>query len=186
MNIKYIVGAVIGVVVLGVGYYALSPLFITIHANDAIPGADKPDPMSQHKPIGTNPVTTLPTDPSLSTSTLTVTTHTATPTAVVHDSIPTPVVGSAGHPASGTARIVHANDKVYIRYENFKTINGPDLYVYLANDPTAKDYIDLGKIKTTEGNVNYPVPTGTDIAKYPYVLIWCKTFGVLFNSAKLQ
>lgn len=103
----------------------------------------------------------------------------------VQASAPVSVVGTAGHFASGTVRIVTAGEKRYIRYENFKTINGPDIYVYLAKDLDVKEFINIGRVRATEGNINYEIPEGIDIKDYPYVLIWCKTFGVLFNSAKL-
>ena len=98
---------------------------------------------------------------------------------------PANVMGTTGHPASGTARIVQTNGKAYVRYENFKTINGPDIYVYLSKDLAAKEFISLGKVRATEGNINYEIPKDVNIADYPYVLTWCKQFGVLFNSAKL-
>ena len=96
------------------------------------------------------------------------------------------VTGTAGHPASGTVRVIEADGKRYVRYENFKTINGPDLYVYLAKDLDAKEFVDLGKVKATEGNINYEIPTGIDTSEYHYVLTWCKAFGVLFNHADLS
>lgn len=95
------------------------------------------------------------------------------------------VMGTVGHPASGTARIVAVDGKNYVRYENFKTINGPDLYVYLAKDLDAKEYISLGTLRATEGNVNYEIPQGVNPAEYRYVLTWCKQFSVLFNYADL-
>ncbi|MEI9966898.1 MAG: DM13 domain-containing protein [Candidatus Moraniibacteriota bacterium] len=67
-----------------------------------------------------------------------------------------------------------------------QTINGPDVHVYLANNLDAKDYVDLGSIKGTEGNINYEVPAGIDIDKYRYALHWCEKFSVLFNSADLS
>ena len=96
------------------------------------------------------------------------------------------VIGTTGHPASGTARIVDADGKKYVRYENFKTINGPDIYVYIAKDLDAKEFVNLGRVKATEGNINYEIPAGVDVAEYQYVLTWCKAFGVLFNYADLS
>ena len=96
-----------------------------------------------------------------------------------------PVVGTTGHPASGTVRIVKTGDKTYVRYENFKTINGPDLYVYLAKDLDAKEYVSLGTLRATEGNVNYEIPTDVNLQDYKYVMVWCKVFGVLFNYADI-
>lgn len=97
-----------------------------------------------------------------------------------------PVVGTTGHPASGTARIIDADGKKYIRYENFKTINGPDIYVYIAKDLDAKEFVNLGPVKATEGNINYEIPAGVNVAEYTYVLTWCKAFGVLFNYADVS
>lgn len=96
------------------------------------------------------------------------------------------VIGTIGHPATGTARIIESSGKNYIRYENYKTINGPDLFVYLAKDLDAKDFVSLGALRATEGNVNYEVPDNVSISDYRYVLTWCKQFGVLFNYADIR
>ena len=100
--------------------------------------------------------------------------------------VPAPVLGTAGHPAKGTARVIVSNGKQFLRYENFKTINGPDIFVYLSKDLEAKKFIDLGPVRATEGNVNYEIPENVNPKEYPYALVWCKAFGVLFNSAKVQ
>lgn len=96
------------------------------------------------------------------------------------------VVDTPAHPASGVVRIVEAEGKAYVRYEDYKTINGPDIYVYLAKDLDAKEFVDLGRVRATEGNINYEVPAGVNIAEYRYVLTWCKQFGVLFNYADIS
>lgn len=96
------------------------------------------------------------------------------------------VMGTSSHPASGSARIIRDNGVQYVRYENFKTINGPDLYVYLSKDLEAEDFINLGAMKATEGNVNYAIPATVSVTDYRYVLVWCKAFGVLFNYADLS
>lgn len=98
---------------------------------------------------------------------------------------PAELVPTPAHPARGTARIVSDGTTHYLRYEEFETLNGPDLYVYLAKDLSANEFVDLGRLKATEGNVNYEIPAGIDPRDYPYALVWCKAFGVLFNSAKL-
>lgn len=109
----------------------------------------------------------------------------ASPASALPEEAKADVVGTVGHPASGIAKIIQADGKSYLRYENFKTINGPDLFVYLAKTPDAKEFVNLGVIKATEGNVNYVIPAGIDPRDYPYALVWCRAFGVLFNSAKL-
>ena len=57
--------------------------------------------------------------------------------------------------------------------------------IYLSTNLDDNDYIDLGKLKATKGNMNYDVPSDTDFDKYNKVLIWCEPFGVLFGSASL-
>ncbi len=96
------------------------------------------------------------------------------------------ITDTPGHPASGIVSVLKKDEGHVLRYENFKTINGPDLRVYLSTDLEATDFVDLGELKATEGNVNYDIPLGTDILKYRYALVWCEDFSVLFNSADLQ
>ncbi|MBI5645036.1 DM13 domain-containing protein [Candidatus Kaiserbacteria bacterium] len=162
MKATYILIGVIILVLGGFGYWAISPLFRNIRVNDALPQSaqETVKPTQGNTP---SPITT--------------------PTAA--EKPPTPVTGTLGHPASGTVRIVSADRKQYVRYENFKTINGPDIYVYLAKDIDAHEFVNLGKVKATEGNINYEIPDGVNPTDYPYILTWCKTFGVLFNSARI-
>ncbi|MGI9566126.1 MAG: DM13 domain-containing protein [Nitrosopumilus sp.] len=95
-------------------------------------------------------------------------------------------VGDGIHDAQGMAKIIQVEDGTeYLRLENFKSTNGPDLYVYLATDENASEYVDLGRLKGNVGNQNYEIPQGTDLSKYDKVLIWCKSFSVLFGSAEL-
>lgn len=99
---------------------------------------------------------------------------------------PFTVVPTTGHPAHGTLRVIKTSDDTILRYENFETLNGPDLKLYLATDLQATEFIDLGDLKATKGNINYTVPEGTDLNKYKYVLTWCRTFSVLFNSVEIK
>ena len=93
-----------------------------------------------------------------------------------------------GHKASGTVKLVA--DKIdakkrYLSFENLKVDAGPDLYVYLAEDKTAKGFISVVKLDKT-GTFVLDVPTNADLTKQKFVLIWCKQFTVLFGSAKLE
>ena len=93
----------------------------------------------------------------------------------------------SAHEVSGSVKLIReAGRGDYLRFENFETVNGPDLFIYLATDTTASDFINLCKIKATKGNVNYAIPAGTDLAKYDTVLIWCRAFRVLFSYAELN
>ena len=91
------------------------------------------------------------------------------------------------HNAEGMTKVIRIDDaSMILRLENFRATNGPDLYVYLATDNSASDFVDLGRLKGNIGNQNYDIPEGTDFSKYDTVLIWCKAFSVLFGSAKLE
>ena len=91
------------------------------------------------------------------------------------------------HNAEGLVKVIRLdNISTILRLENFKATNGPDLYVYLATDNSASDFVNLGRLKGNIGNQNYDIPEGTDLSRYDTVLIWCKAFSVLFGSAKLE
>lgn len=95
--------------------------------------------------------------------------------------------GDGFHKAAGDAKVINlADGKTFLRFENLKTTNGPDLYVYLSTGKEVSDIVNLGRLKGNIGNQNYEIPTGTDLAKYNTVLIWCKAFSTLFGSAKLS
>ena len=90
------------------------------------------------------------------------------------------------HKGSGDAKIFALPDGTsLLRMENFQVTNGPDLFVYLATDDTASDFVNLGRLKGNQGNQNYTIPEGTDLDKYNSVLIWCRAFSVLFSTADL-
>jgi len=95
--------------------------------------------------------------------------------------------GDGFHKVEGVAKVVNlADGKTFLRLENLKATNGPDLYVYLSTDKGVSDFVNLGRLKGNIGNQNYEIPAGTDLAKYDTVLIWCKAFSTLFGSAKLS
>ena len=83
-------------------------------------------------------------------------------------------VGDGIHDAQGDAYTIPLEDGSNIlRLENFKSTNGPDLYVYLATDDNASEFINLGELKANKGNQNYDIPDDADLTKYNKVLIWC-------------
>lgn len=97
-------------------------------------------------------------------------------------------VGDGIHNAEGEAKVIpfQDGDSNILRLENLRVTNGPDLYVYLATDKTASDFVNIGKLKANNGNQNYDIPAGTDLTKYDTVLVWCRPFSVLFGSAELS
>ena len=160
-KIKIFIGIIV-ISVLGFAYYAISPLFINVKLDEKIP-LTKTEAVEKKTEKENLPVN----EP-------------------IQEIRRSSVEGTIGHPASGFVRIVKSENKTYVRYEEYKTINGPDIFVYLAKDKDAKEFVNLGKVKGTEGNINYEVPEGVNIREYPYVLTWCKAFGVLFNSADIS
>ena len=94
----------------------------------------------------------------------------------------------SAHEASGDAILAEDMGKKILRFENFEVLNGPDLHVWLVpslNSPE-EDYIDLGKLKATKGNINYEISEEIDFEKYDKVIIWCVPFKVLFGYAELD
>ena len=98
------------------------------------------------------------------------------------------------HKTSGMATIYLLDEgKRILRLTNFATSNGPDVHVYLVAASDATDsamvkqagFVDLGSIKGNEGDQNYNVPAGLDLAKYQAATIWCARFGVNFGTAPL-
>ena len=90
------------------------------------------------------------------------------------------------HEVKGKAVLISIDQQKTLRFEDFETINGPNLHIYLSEDLEANNYIDLGKIKATKGNVNYNVDSSVDLEKYDKVLVWCVPFKVLFSYAELS
>lgn len=95
---------------------------------------------------------------------------------------------------TGKATLDKASDgHYYVRFENFETQNGPDLFAYLSTAPASaegeeftNDFVNLGELKGNKGNQNYQVPDGTDLSKYKSVVIWCERFSVGFGAAPLE
>ena len=91
------------------------------------------------------------------------------------------------HNAEGTVTLVTGDDGTQVLQfgDNFKSTPGPDIYVYLATDDRASDFVSLGKIQHNDGAQAYEIPVGIDLSKYDKILIWCQAFGVLFGTADL-
>jgi Electron transfer DM13 len=91
------------------------------------------------------------------------------------------------HNAEGQAKVIKLSDgSNFLRLEDFRSTNGPDLYVYLSTDKGNSDFVNLGRLKGNIGEQNYKIPQGTDLSKYDTALIWCQAFSVLFGSAELR
>jgi hypothetical protein len=102
------------------------------------------------------------------------------------------------HESSGTVRLVKlADGQVQLVFENLSTSDGPDLHVWLTDQPVRAGadgwfvfddgrYVELGALKANKGNQVYDVPAGTDLDALTSVTIWCKRFAVSFGAAELN
>ncbi|QHT71781.1 DM13 domain-containing protein [Rhodocytophaga rosea] len=90
------------------------------------------------------------------------------------------------HATSGTVKMLRRENDQLLVLENFKTDYGPSLYVYLSKDRGFTQSLNLGLLKSTSGTFSYEVAATVDTREYPYVLIWCRQFAVLFGSARLE
>lgn len=92
----------------------------------------------------------------------------------------------SAHEVKGRAVIIESDYKMTLRFEDFETINGPDLRIYLSSGLDIEDSIDLGPIKATKGYVNYEVDKSVDLERYNKVLVWCRAFRVLFSYSEIK
>lgn len=90
------------------------------------------------------------------------------------------------HSTVGMVKIYQQATAQLLVLENFRTDNGPALYVYLSRDKSVSNSLNLGKLKSSSGTFSYPIDDSVSIEDYPYVLIWCREFAVLFGSSQLQ
>ncbi len=61
-------------------------------------------------------------------------------------------VGDGIHDAQGGAYAIPLEEgSNVLRLENFKSANGPDLYVYLSTDENASEFINPGELKANIG-----------------------------------
>ena len=100
---------------------------------------------------------------------------------------------SRDHQTSGTATVYELPDgSLTLRFEDLATDNGPDLFVYLDDDPgdaaagAYDDGTNLGRLKGNIGNQNYDVPPGTDLDVLRTVVIWCDRFASPFGTVELS
>jgi hypothetical protein len=100
--------------------------------------------------------------------------------------------GDPGHDGEGIAKVIRTPEGgLVLRFEEFSVTNGPDLFVVLSADPdgsrgSAQDGLNLGRLRATDGNINYEIPEGTDLSPYMSAVIYCRQFNVVFAVATLE
>jgi hypothetical protein len=115
-----------------------------------------------------------------------------TPDRAVED-LPSGTIISSGtfqnnaHPVSGTVKLIQdASGKKSLVFENFRSDNGPDLWVWLSSNTNAANYQEVGLLKAVNGHFSYELSPSVNHTSNNKVLIWCKGFSVLFGHAVLQ
>ena len=97
------------------------------------------------------------------------------------------------HATSGRARVLELRGgRRYVRFDRFRTSNGPALKVYLSaasasgpGDAFDDRYVSLGDLKGNIGEQNYAIPRDVQLSRYRSVVVWCKRFSVAFAAAAL-
>jgi len=125
-----------------------------------------------------------------------------------HDAFPAAGAGKSGPPVAlssgrfhGVAHATRGLATVYqtpgagrtLRLSGFETSNGPDVRVYLiaANDAsddatvTRRGFVEVGPLRGSRGDQNYPLSPALDLARFHAVTIWCRRFQVNFATAPL-
>ena len=89
---------------------------------------------------------------------------------------------------SGVVRVVQVGADRFLRFEDVDIAAAPDMYVYLSDRDDGKPgtYVDLGKLKATNGSFNYAVPAEVDLSAVRSVVVWCRRFSVTVTYAILM
>ncbi|MEU4407776.1 DM13 domain-containing protein [Streptosporangium sp. NPDC023963] len=171
----------LGAVALGVALYLFQPwrLFTTVEVNEALPAATaSPGPVATRQDE--------PGEPAKATEPVREPKVLAKGTFISHE-----------HETEGGARVLELPDgSRVLRIENLDTSDGPDLRVWLSDQPVKKGnagwfnlddgkHLELGDLKGNKGNANYAIPAGADLDSLKSVTIWCKRFSVSFGAAAL-
>ena len=183
--------------------WALAPLFYNRQVNEAFPAAAPIPTAMAESGVMAEPTAMAESGAMAKPTAMAEGGAMAEPTAMAdHMSEPMALLqgdlvsgSTPGHHTSGTATIYQLENKSQVlRLQDFSTTNGPDLFVVLSanTNPDADgigaegSYLQLAALKGNKGNQNYDVPAATDGKSYKSVVIWCRTFNVVFGYATLQ
>jgi hypothetical protein len=89
---------------------------------------------------------------------------------------------------SGSVRIVKIGDDRFVRLENVDIAGAPDMYVYISDriDGQPGTFVDLGKLRATNGSFNYSIPPSVDIGSIKSLVVWCRQFSTTVTFAVLR
>jgi hypothetical protein len=184
-NLRLVIAVIVLIPILALAWWLGSPLFISKNVSEDFPvvaGGVTAAEVEQVMTIMAKTSEEMSEDmPAM----------TAEPTLVASGNLRD---GESFHKGSGQVTIYQLEDgSQLLRLENLNVTNGPALHVYLSehanpmngNDVNTNGFVDLGDLKGNMGNQNYEIPAGTDLSKIKSVVIYCKTFSVVFSVASL-
>ncbi|MDP3794056.1 MAG: DM13 domain-containing protein [Candidatus Uhrbacteria bacterium] len=173
---------ILGLGILVIGYWTISPLFLDKKVNEKLEDIMAPA-------IPQEPVVATTTEASQKAA-VTSTPNAPPPQVKQETSLVVLAQGAftglQDHNAEGRASLIKAGEKQYVRFEeDFNITNGPDLFVYLGKDGTYDPAARLGALKGNIGSQNYAIPSSISVANYNEVWVWCRAFSVAFGKAPL-
>ena len=188
---------IIAVAVAAAGWFFVSPLFIDKAVDESF------DLLLDDGRVDLDAIMAMPEDKRVSMMNEIMDAASGAPDTSAADAMPTGpqllrhgrfVDADAIHKGEGKASLYALQDGSHVvRFEDFRTTNGPALFVYLARhaSPTSAadvldgGFVNLGKLKGNVGNQNYVIPADVEVSEYNSVVIWCQLFDVLFSPAAL-
>jgi hypothetical protein len=187
-------------IVAAVAWYVISPAFIVVETDEASPLEDDTDAVPTTGPVDADTTPTPIIDDAMDDMTdedkeafeQAVDQSAADSKEMSQDMPMSPQLLSRAefmaraHDVAGNAQLIDTADGRVLRFEDFDTINGPNLHVYLASSLGDDDFIDLGPLPATKGSFNIDLDAQVDTDQYSKVLVWCVPFRVLFSYADLS
>lgn len=184
---KKIIIILVGLGVLYVGWVLISPLFINMTVDEAVPVQFievKNDNNTSKEENNETSGLDIAVDSDI------VVSEAINDMPVGSEEMSTVQVGTfvgadSSHQGSGDVKIIRDMNKTFLRFENFSVTNGPDLFVTLNKGDSAEtEHIIVSALKGNKGNQNYDV-SEYNLDDYDSVSIYCRAFSVEFATASL-
>ncbi|WLR61215.1 DM13 domain-containing protein [Guptibacillus hwajinpoensis] len=159
MSKKGWIGSIFLVLLIVVGWWMVSPLFLDEVVDEDLPTTIEATTNAEETSIEESP-------------------------AVSHSGMF--VDGDDVHHASGNITSFYTDSEQWVRFENFEVTNGPDLYTVLVKEGQSTDEgTILGELKGNVGSQNYRIPGSSSLEEGDRIVVWCKAFEVDFGFAEL-
>ena len=95
------------------------------------------------------------------------------------------VGGDEAHEAAGSFQIASSEEGRTLSFsEDFSTRRGPDLFVWLVRGDDIENREVVGRLQSARGAQTYTISEEVNLEDYDRVLVWCRTFRVLFATGE--